>query len=213
MVAYHDQIYPKFKPVPDREDARRLFHARVSCGRMAYIAMGAIVPLCLGTAAGLARRSGRATIQAAILGGLTGVALVAVASSVALPAFYKSWEPSSFDMTVPLLTHGVIWSGIGVAGGLAIGLGLGLGGWSAALKAVLGGFVGAAVATVVYEVVGGVAFPTSKTELPLSESAITRAMAPLLVVSLTLLGTLITRASAKTQTNPAATDLAESAPV
>ena len=67
---------------------------------------------------------------------------------------------------LPLLTLGSICSSVGAAGGLAFGIGLG--GRDRWMKSLLGGLVGAALATVVYELVGAIAFPTDKTELPIS---------------------------------------------
>ncbi len=193
LNVYHDQIFPKLKPIQDQEDARKLLTARVACGRLAYMAMGAIVPLSLGAAAGLARRSSRTAVLAAVSGAILGAGLGAGASSVVIPIFYKNWDPSSFDMALPLLTHGALWGSVGAAAGLAIGLGVGLGGGPAALKALFGGLFGALAATAIYEVAGAVAFPTSKTELPISNSLVTRAIAPMLVVALTAVGALVTR--------------------
>jgi H+/Cl- antiporter ClcA len=88
-----------------------------------------------------------------------------------------------------LLTHGAIWSAVGAIGGLAFGLGLGgQGRWKATL---VGGFVGAVAATVVYEIVGALAFATSKTDLPLSASIMARGMAQLLVAILTAIGAVV----------------------
>jgi hypothetical protein len=96
----------------------------------------------------------------------------------------------------PLLTHGAIWSAVGAVGGLAFGLGLGgRGRWKATL---VGGFIGAAVATVIYELVGAIVFPSSKTDLPLSSSSTTRGLALLLVASLSSIGAVLAlRRSAK----------------
>ena len=46
-------------------------------------------------------------------------------------------------------------------------------------------------ATIIYEIVGAVAFATSKTEMPLSASTATRALALLLVASLSSVGAVI----------------------
>jgi hypothetical protein len=74
-------------------------------------------------------------------------------------------------------------------GGLAFGLGLGgRGRWKAT---VLGGLVGAAAGTVLYEIIGAIAFASSKTDLPLSSSIATRAMAQLLVPLLAASGAVL----------------------
>jgi hypothetical protein len=85
-----------------------------------------------------------------------------------------------------LLTHGAIWSAVGAIGGLSLGLGLGgQGRWKATL---VGGFIGAAAATIVYEMVGALAFASNKTDLPLSASIATRGMAQLLVAIFSAVG-------------------------
>jgi hypothetical protein len=87
---------------------------------------------------------------------------------------------------LPLLTHGAIWSFVGAVAGLAFGLGpAGRGHWKATA---VGGVGGALAATVVYEIVGAIAFASSKTDLPVSSSATTRGMAQLLVAVLTAAG-------------------------
>jgi hypothetical protein len=62
----------------------------------------------------------------------------------------------------------------------------------------VGGLVGAAAATIVYEIVGAIAFASSKTDLPVSSSITTRAMAQLLVAIISALGAVVAlRESAK----------------
>ena len=76
----------------------------------------------------------------------------------------------------------------------------GRGRWKATL---VGGFVGAAAATVVYEIVGALAFASNKTDLPLSASVTTRGMAQLLVALLSAVGAaLALRRFAKTEASP-----------
>ena len=199
LSAYRSQTSPKLKPVQDEKDALLLLTARVNSGRLAYVAVGGVLPLCLGIAAGLAGGSMRRSLVGAGIGALGGIAIAALATSLALPAFYKSWEPSSFDMTVPLMTHGAIWSSIGVAVGLAIGIGLGTGGSAATGKAIVGGFFGAIAVTALYEVVGGIAFPSGKTELPFADSMLLRAMSIVLLAIMTAAGAMMTRAMSFTR--------------
>ena len=55
----------------------------------------------------------------------------------------------------------------------------------------VGGLTGALVATIVYELVGALVFASNKTDLPLSSSATTRAMALLLVAALSSIGAVL----------------------
>lgn len=75
---------------------------------------------------------------------------------------------------MPLLTVGAIATAVGAAAGLAFGIGLG--GRERWGKALVGGLIGAALGTAAYELVGAMAFPTAKTELPISHERLTRAM-------------------------------------
>ena len=77
-------------------------------------------------------------------------------------------RPESGDLVLPLLTHGAIWSAVGAIGGLAFGLGPAA--KAAGKPRLVGGLVGAAAATIVYEIVGAVAFASSKTDLPVSSA-------------------------------------------
>ena len=90
---------------------------------------------------------------------------------------------------LPLLTHCGIWSGVGAIAGLAFGLGLGgKGRWP---YTVGGGLVGAAAATIIYELAGALLFASSKTDLPLSASVVTRGMAELLTTTFAAAGTVL----------------------
>jgi len=55
----------------------------------------------------------------------------------------------------------------------------------------LGGLVGAAAATVIYEIVGALAFASDKTDLPLSSSITARGMAQLLVAIVSAAGAVL----------------------
>ena len=117
---------------------------------------------------------------------MLGTAVVASLAWLLVPVFYKRYDPQVGNLALPLLTHGALWSATGAIGGLAFGVGLGRQGrWNATL---VGGLVGAAAATVVYEFAGALAFASSKTDMPVSSSIETRAMAHLLVVILSAVG-------------------------
>jgi hypothetical protein len=183
MSHYQSALVPAIEahPAPGSMQGER--DARLYSSVLSFTAMGGVLGLAMGLAGGLASRSVFAGLAAGISALLLGAAAAASISYVLVSNFFKSRVPESTDLVLPLLTHGAIWSAVGVIGGLAFGLGAGgKGRWKAT---VLGGLVGAAAATIVYEIVGAVAFASSKTDLPLAGSSTTRGMAQLLVAILT----------------------------
>jgi hypothetical protein len=186
LNSYQSELNPTPKVRPNEEDMRHWREARIYSATMTFATMGGLLGISMGLAGGLASRSVIAGLAAGISGLLLGAAAAASISHVLVSNFFKSRIPESTDLVLPLLTHGAIWSAVGVIGGLAFGLGAGgKGRWKAT---VLGGLVGAAAATIVYEIVGAVAFASSKTDLPLAGSSTTRGMAQLLVTILTAAG-------------------------
>ena len=186
MSHYQSALVPAIEahPAPGSMQGER--DARLYSSVLSFTAMGGVLGLAMGLAGGLASRSVFAGLAAGISALLLGAAAAASISYVLVSNFFKSRVPESTDLVLPLLTHGAIWSAVGVIGGLAFGLGAGgKGRWKAT---VLGGLVGAAAATIVYEIVGAVAFASSKTDLPLAGSSTTRGMAQLLVAILTAAG-------------------------
>ncbi len=184
--AYKNDLFPLSKFMPTAEEMRRLREARIYAATFNFAALGATLGLAMGLAGGLARRSAWSGARAAILGLVLAAAAAAALSLVLVPNFFKKHDPQSNELTLPLLTHGTIWTPVGAITGLVFGIGLGgRGRWKATL---LGGFVGAAAATVVYEVVGALAFATYKTDLPLSSSSTTRGMALGLVAIFSAVG-------------------------
>jgi hypothetical protein len=151
--------------------------------------MGGFLGLTMGLAGGLARRSVLASAWAAIGGLILGTAAGASTALVLVSNFFQRHDPQSGDLVFPLLTHGAIWSVVGAIGGLAFGLGFGgRGRW---ITTALGGLVGAAAATIIYEIVGALAFATSKTDQPVSSSITARGMAQLLVAILSAVGAFL----------------------
>jgi hypothetical protein len=189
LESYRDALTPKVTREVDAELVRRFARARLTSAVGTFTALGAIVGLSLGMAGGLARRSASAAARAAIVGcGVGSIAGLSI-SLLVLPNFYKAHDPQSHDLLLPLLTLGSICSSVGAAGGLAFGIGIGgRGRW---MKSLLGGLVGAALATVVYEIVGAIAFPADKTELPISQTHATRAMLHVLVAALAAVGSAL----------------------
>jgi MFS family permease len=186
---YHGDLVPNIQAHPDPETMRRWREARLYSAAVTFTTMGGLLGLTMGLAGGLARRSVFASAGAAILGLSLGTAAAASTALVLVARFFKKHDPQSGDLVLPLLTHGAIWLAVGAVGGLAFGLGLGgRGRWKATL---VGGLVGAAAATIVYEIVGALAFASSKTDLPLSSSITTRGMALLLVSILSAVGAVL----------------------
>ena len=173
LNAYQGDLLPMLKIRPDPEDTRRLDAARVNSAAATFMMMGGMLGLALGLAGGLARHSASAGARPAILGLLLGAATPAGIAILLLPIFFRGHDPQSNDLMMSLLTQGAIWSSVGAVGGLVFGVGLGgRSRWKATLA---GGIAGAAAATIVYEIAGALAFPTGKTELPLSSSMPARA--------------------------------------
>jgi hypothetical protein len=140
--------------------------AEIQNAALASGLLGAALGLALGLAGGLARGDWRAATRAA----LVGLALGAIAGAglgLALgPIYYRNERYIADGLTRPMFLHGGVWGATGAAGGLAFGLGLG--GGARAARALLGGLIGALFGTVLYEVVGAVAFPLARTVQPLA---------------------------------------------
>ncbi len=82
-------------------------------------------------------------------------------------------------MLLPILLLGGIWSAVGAAGGLAFGIGMG--GRDRILLGALGGLVGAALGTILYEVLGAMAFPIAETGSPIAATSPTRLLGRVMV--------------------------------
>jgi hypothetical protein len=197
---YDEDLLPPAKYNPSHEEIARWHHARLYCATASFAAMGGGLGLAMGMAGGLARRSIFRGASVAIMGLLLGTIFAASASLLLVPIFYKNHDPQSGDLIFPMLTHGAIWSVLGAIGGLVFGLALGdKGRWKSTL---VGGFVGGAAATVVYEIVGALAFPMDRTDLPLAASITTRAMAQLLVAILSAVGVVVASQQSSTRQAP-----------
>jgi hypothetical protein len=149
---------------------------------------GALLGTALGAAGGLGRRSSAAARRAAVVG-LGAGAMAGAGMALAIVPLYFRWffrlRPEG--LLPPLLMHGGIWGAIGAAGGLAFGLGRG--GRGQAVKALLGGLLGACLGTVLYELIGALVFPMSRTDQPSAAEWAPRLLARLLVASLAATGT------------------------
>jgi hypothetical protein len=146
--------------------------------------MGATVGLAFGLAGGLARGSARAGAVAALLGLVLGAAAGAGAALAAVPlaAGVREREPGdmSAEMASSLLVHGLPWAAVGGVGGLAFGIGLG--GRARASRGLLGGLLGAVAGAFLYEIIGALALPGTKTVEPIAATWGIRLLAQLLAV-------------------------------
>jgi hypothetical protein len=157
---------------------------------LAYGSLGAVLGLMLGLAgAAAARRNGVGAMVAGgtglVLGGAVGAALSFVLST---KVFYPNLSPE-MGLAVPFATHGGIWAGVGLVGGIAFGLGLGRS--RDVLRALVGGLVGAIFATLVYEVIVGLFFSLERVESPLPVKNWIRLIAVALVAFCTTVGVVL----------------------
>jgi hypothetical protein len=151
---------------------------------------GGLLGAALGAAGALGRRPAAVAVRrAALFGlGLGGVAGSGMALAI-VPLYYRRFailQPEG--LVPPLLMHAGIWGAIGAAAGLAFGLGR-AGRGPAAVKALLGGLAGAVLGAVLYEVIGALAFPMSRTFQPTAADWPPRLLARLLVAGFAALGT------------------------
>ena len=191
---------PKIVAKPTGEDRDRIIHDIVTSIAASFIQQGAILGAVLGLAGGLAR--GR--VVGGVIAGLVGGGLGAIAAGAAalglLPVYFKNVDPQANDLTYPLLTHGGIWAAAGAAAGLALGLGAGgRGRWA---RCAIGGLLGGVFATMVYDLVGAIAFPLDKTSQPVSATVVTRFFAQFAVAVFVAIGAALVAAEAPHRSTP-----------
>jgi outer membrane lipoprotein SlyB len=184
--AFHGRFAP-----PDARTGRRLTSdqlmsrrtstdaAQVLEATVAFGSLGAVLGLALGLAGGCAGGSARAAVIAAIAGSILGATVGAIMPRLLLPIYFRLHDRDRDDLLLSILIQSGNWSVIGAAAGAAFGIGLG--DRSRVLRAVLGGLLGAIAGVLVYEIVGGVAFPLDGTADPLSATWGTRLFARLAV--------------------------------
>jgi hypothetical protein len=156
---------------------------------LVFGSLGAVLGLILGLAGGYARGSSRAAWLAAVAGSIVGGTVGAAVIPVILPTYYRMFDPDTNDLLVGFLFHIIISSAIGAVGGAAFGFGFG--DRRCAVRAAIGGLVGAAAGSVVYGIVGAVAFPLDQTSSPISATWGTRLVARLAVTILASVGVAI----------------------
>ena len=139
---------------------------------IAFGTLGGLLGLFLGTAGGLVRGSIRLTIAAALLGLLLGGAIGTGLSLGALQLYNEHRDENLPDLLPVILLHLAIFGGIGATAGLAFGVGTGAkGAWKTAM---IGGLGGAIVGAILADCGGALMFPNAKTNLPISETPLSR---------------------------------------
>jgi hypothetical protein len=162
---------------------------------VAYVLLGAILSLILGVTAGCFL--GRFSIPRVLVAGLAGIVLGAsfgAASSYGLTPIYFG-RMGTADVTLSLLIHLGIWTGVGAAAGVAFGLGSGS--RDVLVRSLVGGITGAALGTILFDL-SGAFFPLAHTERPLSQEAGTR-LAANIILCLCVASGIVVVASQKTR--------------
>ena len=179
LDAYQNDLFPPIKINPTVEEMSRLKAARLSTATLTFTCLGGFLGLAMGLAGGLARRSVPAGIRAAIIGFVLGTAAEGILTYCRRVDVFQAVRSACGRPGTPLAhpRHDLAGRGCHRRPGIRARAWR-PGRWKSTL---VGGLLGAAVATVVYEIGGALVFASSKTELPLSSSVTTRAIALLLV--------------------------------
>ena len=86
--------------------------------------MGLALGVTLGLSGGLSKGTPRTAMTGAAIGGLAAAAAGGILSWIAIPIFFRFFDPES-GFLILFLTHAEIFAGIGAASGMALGIGLG----------------------------------------------------------------------------------------
>lgn len=162
--------------------------AEVKNAALANGLLGAILGAAMGLAGGLARRAIREGVIASVVGLLAGAVAGVAGSAVMGPIYFQLLTPES-GMELSLMTHGVIWALIGLAGGLALGLGIGR--RQQIPAALVGGLIGGVLGTFAFEVVNAIVFPQVRVYEPLPAEWGPRLAAALSVAICVALGAIL----------------------
>ncbi len=147
--------------------------------------MGLALGVTLGLSGGLSRGTPRTAMTGAAIGGLAGVVAGGVLSWIAVPLFFRFFDPES-GMLILFMTHAAIFAGVGAASGMA--LGLGLGDRRLLARALFGGLIGAFLGTMAFETANALAFPLMRTFEPMPDERIPRVLMYFCVAILTSVG-------------------------
>ncbi|WP_165247659.1 hypothetical protein [Paludisphaera soli] len=142
---------------------------------------GGLLGAGLGLAGGRSRRPGRWTWRAAAVGLLVGGLAGAGPPWVVIPLASRNEDLGGSDLGRSIVVHGALWIASGATAGLALGLGACGRSRRLAVDAAIGGALGAAAGVVIYDLVGGLAFPLSGSGRPIATTPAARLLAFLLV--------------------------------
>ena len=148
---------------------------------MAYGFLGSVLAAALGLAGGLAARSPRQGLMAAVIGGLVGAAVGAGAAFAMVPVYFQLWDPEANLMVPSLAANTVIFACIGAAGGFALALGIRRP--RSVARAILGGVLGALAAAALVEVINAGFFPMLRVEEPIPAERVPRLICHLAVAT------------------------------
>jgi hypothetical protein len=169
-------IKSKGFPTLEQSNANALrMHAAVTFeASLIFATLGAVLGLWLGLAGGVARGSaaGAATagVVGLVLGGLCGFAT----TNLFMKAYYYLYVHDDSDLGLAVLIQGGIAAVVGAVAGGAFGLGLAEGGRRLDMRFVTGGLLGAFIGLVIYQMVGGIAFPLDGTASPVAYNRLAR---------------------------------------
>jgi hypothetical protein len=179
VVVQESMLGPLAVPVPESERRTETANATV-----VYGGLGALLGLTMGAAGGLVRGSKARAVRSAAAGLVVGAVATGALALAIVPRhldYLDSLDPADTNLVMPMLFHGAVWLGIGLAGGLA--LGMSQGGRGPAINGVIGGLVGGAIGAGVYEVVAAMAIPGANSAVPLSADRMVRLTALLAVAT------------------------------
>ncbi len=197
-----EPIYGRYQPAgvvrsafdtPEESDAKdqALRKAMTLEASLTFGALGAFLGLTFGMAGGVARGSIRAGVKAASIGMMLGAAGGLAAGRLLTPMHYNLRESVADDLVVALLVQGGICAVVGAMAGAAFSLGLGDDDRFFDFRLVAGGLLGALAGLIVYQMVGGIAFPLDETTLPLSSTWRARLFARGVVTGFAAIGVML----------------------
>jgi hypothetical protein len=179
VVVQVTTVGPLEVPIPESE--RKTDTANSA---LVYGGLGALLGLMMGAVGGLVRGSNARAVRSAAAGAVIGALATGALALAIVPQhldYLDTLDPADANLVMPMLFHGAVWLGIGLAGGLALGMSQGDRG--AIVNGIIGGLVGGMIGAGVYEVVAALAIPGANSSVPLSGDRMVRLTALLSVAT------------------------------